>query len=388
MAAKGLLIFPILKDLNKADGILVKNEGIRKGFAENGVETDVLEFTTQGIYNGSDKLFTFHEARIQRIYEYHTLIWKKIAHYINNKGYDFIWFRIPIITPYIASFVKNIKKKTPQRQIIIEYGAYPYVTELSGVKKKFYLLNKRSEAKAHYYADFVITYCGQDKVDNLVNIPINNGIDINDIPVNRGNNISKGIHFISVSSLKKWHAYERFITGIWLYIQSQGGIPIHFNIVGNGPEYEKLVTLVNELRLNSYVTFHNFKTGKELDAIYEQNHIAIGTLGFHRIGISNSSSLKNREYLARGLPIVLSTSDQDMPPNLPFVKYLKEGEEPINIGEVVAFAQKVYAMPKLNEQIRNYAEKHVTWATKIKTVLEYLNNKQVMKSQSLNRIYS
>ena len=156
-------------------------------------------------------------------------------------------------------------------------------------------------------------------------------------------------------------------------MQQQGAVPIHFNIVGKGPEYEKLVALTNDLNLNGHVTFHDFKTGKDLDVVYEENDVAIGTLGFHRIGITNSSSLKNREYFARGLPIVLSTNDLDMPATLPFVKYLPEGEEPIAIGEVVKYAQRVYQTPDLNYVIRSYAEEHISWKSKTKTVLEYLS---------------
>jgi hypothetical protein len=371
---KGLLIFPILKDLNQADGILVKNDGIRSGFILNGVEVEMLDFTSKGIFSQEEQLYRFHPNRYRRIFQYNRLIWRELGRYVRSKEYQFIWFRAPIITAPIAQFIRKIKKEAPSCRIIIEYGAYPFVNELSGLRKTIYLLNRKNESIAHRYADFVITYCGQEKVDNLENIPINNGIDLSHIPV-VDNKIDTGqrINFISVSSLKKWHAYERFIAGLASYIQHPNAVPVHFNIIGNGPEFGKLVNLTNELRLNEYVTFHNFKTGKELDAIYQQNHVAIGTLGFHRIGITNSSSLKNREYFGRGLPIVISTPDKDMPEELPYVKYVPEGEQPLDIQQIVTFAQSVYQNPNVNREIRQYAEEHVSWASKIKTVLEYID---------------
>ena len=90
---KGLLIFPILKDLNKADGILVKNEGIRGGFLENGIDVDVLEFNTSGIFNKDEQVYAFHPDRYRRIYQYNTTAWKRIGEHIRQKNYDFIWFR-------------------------------------------------------------------------------------------------------------------------------------------------------------------------------------------------------------------------------------------------------------------------------------------------------
>jgi hypothetical protein len=386
----GMLIFPILKDLNEADGILVKNEGIKTGFLDNGIEVDVLEFNSRGIFNRNDQVYTFHSGRYRRIYQYNTAVWEKIAVYILKKNYDFIWFRIPLINSSIAKFIRTLKENAPGCKIIIEYGAYPYVNELSGLKKMFYQLNRGNEKKAHGYADFVVTYCGQDRVDNLPNIPINNGIDLEHISIVNGQkNLSRRINFISVSSLKKWHAYERIIAGISLYLKTSGALHVHFNIVGNGPEYAKLVALTDELKLNDFITFHDFKTGKELDLIYEENDVAIGTLGFHRIGITNSSSLKNREYLARGLPIVLSTKDQDMPDGLPFVKYVPEGEEPVQIAELVKFAQEIYKRPKVNEAIRSYAEVHVSWKSKIKTVLTYLTDENIKSTQTIQtKIFS
>jgi glycosyltransferase involved in cell wall biosynthesis len=372
---KGLLIFPILKDLNKADGILVKNEGIRKGFLQNKIDLDVLEFTTQGVFNGAQRIFPFSSNRYRRIYQYHLKLWKRISDYITPKKYDFIWFRIPVISPPISRFVESLKNKAPDCKIILEYGAYPFVNELTLVRKAMYLMNRHHEKKVHRLADFVITYSGQRAVDGVINIPIDNGIDLDDVPmIGRTEQRISRLNFISVSSLKKWHAYERFIYGMADYINSRRTIPVHFNIVGNGPEYEKLRDLVNDLRLQEHVTFHGFKTGPELDSIYEQSHIAVGTLGFHRIGITKSSSLKNREYFARGLPVVLSTPDKDMPAELAFVKYVSAGEEPVNVEQLVDFAHRVYSTPALHQSIRSYASRSLSWASKIKTVLHYLSD--------------
>jgi len=374
-AGKGLLIFPLLKDLSKADGILVKNEGIRRGFIANGIDVDTLEFNTGGVFNGDEKIYSFSPGRYARIFQYNVTAWKNILAYITRKQYDFIWFRIPILTPPIAWFVKGLKKAYPHCTILLEYGAYPYVNELGRFKRTLFHLNRGYEKMTHRNADYVITYSGQQSVDNLPNIPINNGIDLDNIPVADPGPIDRQLNFISVSSLKKWHAYERFIAGLPAYLSKPGHLPIHFDIVGNGPEFDKLVQLVDELKLKEQITFHKFKTGAELDAIYARNHVAIGTLGFHRIGITNSSSLKNREYFARGLPIVLSTPDLDMPPSLPYVLYVPEGEEPVDIAAVVAFAQRAYR-PGLNREIRAYADAHVSWTSKIAEVLPYLTQRQ------------
>jgi glycosyltransferase involved in cell wall biosynthesis len=368
---KGLLIFPIYKDLSKKDAILFKNEGIRKGFLANNVDVHVCEFTKDGMFIENKLVLPFKKGKLGRSIDFHFRCWFTLADYCTKHQYDFIWLRLPLINPAIANFIKKVKQQT-NTSLILEYGAYPYKKELSGATLLYYNLNRRSELKAHRYADYMITYCGQEEVDGVPNIPIDNGIDLDGIPVSHPVNPENGINLISVSSLKKWHAYERFIMGISEYVKKPGSAKIHFHIVGAGPEYDNLVKVKDQLGLQDYVTFHSFKTGAELDEIYKANHIAIGTLGFHRIGITNSSSLKNREYFARGLPVVLSTPDKDMPSNLSYVLYVEAGENPVDVGSVVEFAKKVYKEESINDKIRNEAEEKVSWNSKIRTVLDFI----------------
>lgn len=373
---RGLLLFPIFKDLNKADGILVKNDGIRKGFLKNGVAVDVLDFTSEGLFINEKKFYSFHSSRYVRSLQTIFGIWKPILKMICSNQYDFLWLRLSlhhILSGQSTSFVKRLKESCPSCKIILEYGAYPFAGELSKSQRILYSIMKGRERITHKYSDFAITYSGQKFVDNLINIPINNGIELDDLPVVHGElKEGESIHLISVSSLKKWHAYERILLGLHEYAKANTGREVHFNIVGNGPEYDKLNELAATFNLQDLVTFHNYLSGEKLDKVYAVNHIAIGTLGFHRIGITNSSSLKNREYMGRGLPIVLSTKDLDMPGELPFVKYVPEGETAIDISDIVSFAEAIYSNGELNKQIREYSEKNISWASKIKTVLRYL----------------
>ncbi|MGV3527643.1 MAG: glycosyltransferase [Flavisolibacter sp.] len=369
---KALLIFPILKDLNPADGILVKNEGIRKGFIQNDVEIDVLEFTSAGVLNDKERIASFSANKWQRIIQYNTAAWKRIGEFVERNNYDLIWFRMPLLQPWITSFIKQVKERKPGCRIILEYGAYPFENELSGAKKWQYRLFRTNYKLAHHFADRVITYSGQKDVDGVPNIPINNGIDVDSIPVVRSSfKDGEVLHCISVSSVKKWHAYERFISGMAEFRSGK----IVFHVVGDGPDLQKLKELAKQNSLEEKVIFHGFKTGAALDEIYNQSHLAIGTLGFHRIGLTNSSSLKNREYFARGLPIILSTPDLDMPASLPFVNYVPGDESTIDISEIMRFAKQVYQSPHLNQQIRAYAEQHLSWKSKVADVLAHLQIK-------------
>ena len=51
--------------------------------------------------------------------------------------------------------------------------------------------------------------------------------------------------------------------------------------------------------------------GEELDELFEQADMGIGSLARHRSGITHIKTLKNREYAARGLPFIYSEMDSD-----------------------------------------------------------------------------
>jgi glycosyltransferase involved in cell wall biosynthesis len=370
---KALLVFPIYTDINKEDGIVRKNNGIHKAFLHHGIAADALKFRTTGIYQGEEQVIPFSKNRYVRGWQLYAGAWKKIARYAVANSYELVWVRLPLINPFLASFIEHIKKNLPQCRIIIEYGAYPFESELTPAMQRLYRINKRYERKAHHFADYIITYTGPDSIDGVPVIPIDNGIDLDHVPLSQPDtDTQKEIRFVSVSSLKKWHAVERFIAGMPAYLAQKNAVPIHFDVIGMGSEYEKVKGLSDSLGLQQVVTFHGFQSGAGIDAIYRTSHVAIGTLGFHRIGISNSSSLKNREYFARGLPVVLSTPDKDMPADLPYVKYVPEGEEAVDIGAVVDFAKRIYSNGELAPEIRAYAEKQVSWNSKIDAVLRFV----------------
>lgn len=72
---------------------------------------------------------------------------------------------------------------------------------------------------------------------------------------------------------------------------------VYLNIVGFGvPElvdsYKKDVA---KHQLEKYIIFHSALYGKELDAVFEQSDMGIGSLARHRSGIDKIKTLKNRD---------------------------------------------------------------------------------------------
>lgn len=65
--------------------------------------------------------------------------------------------------------------------------------------------------------------------------------------------------------------------------------------------------------------FHGRLPPDRLWSMYEQMHAGIGAFGLHRSGLAAASSLKVREYLHAGLPVILQGADDALPGDFPYV---------------------------------------------------------------------
>lgn len=143
---------------------------------------------------------------------------------------------------------------------------------------------------------------------------------------------------------------------------------MYFHLVGEGPEKAKYEKLVRESGLEQYVIFHGYCTGEKLEEIYDQSTLAVETLGLHRVGISLSSSLKSREYLSKGLPLISSVDVDVIPKDYPYLFPVAGDESPIPVKEVLSFYDQVYAEgpERVRDAIRGFAE---TYCHMSKTLL-------------------
>lgn len=120
------------------------------------------------------------------------------------------------------------------------------------------------------------------------------------------------------------------------------------------------------------MVFHGFTTGKVLDDLFDQCHLAVGSLGIHRKGLTQTPELKGREYCARGIPYIIACGDPDFPTNFPHIFHLPADERPIDIKQVLTFAKKVCADPDHPQTMRRYAEEHLDWSVKMRRLKEFL----------------
>ena len=156
------------------------------------------------------------------------------------------------------------------------------------------------------------------------------------------------------------------------------------SIVGDGPAANGLRALTRDLGLEDVVRFDGMHSGAELDALFANADLALSSLGMHRLGLHRSSSLKAREYCARGIPFVIASDDPDFPEGVPFVYRVAADESPIDVAAVVEFIDKLRERsPEYMMEMRRYAEKRLTWKAKLEPVVHYVRTGEFQTTKEL-----
>lgn len=271
-----------------------------------------------------------------------------------------------LANPFFNNFLKKVKEKN--RKIILEIPTYPYDGELKnkGILRNIkYGIEKISRNKMTKYIDKIVTYSEDKIIFQKETINLSNGIDVNKISlINKEE--KKEISFLMVAGLAFWHGVDRFLYSLLQYKKNNGKEKIKFHLVGEGSETSKLKKIVEENReLQDVVIFHGFKSGEELDEIYNSSDIALGSLGNHRKGLLDGGGLKNREYCAKGIPFIKAGYDRFE--KCEFIYDVPNDESLLNIENIIEWYKNLKVTP---EEIRKYAEDNLTWDKQMKKVID------------------
>lgn len=198
-----------------------------------------------------------------------------------------------------------------------------------------------------------------------------NGIEVSSVPIRKTPVFDgKNLELLSVTQAAKWHGLDRLIYGI---AEDKNGTKVKLHIVGHGSEISVLKKLVSNLALERSVLFHGFKKGEELDTFFDKCHIAVGSLGIHRKGLTETSELKTREYCARGIPFFCSSPDSDFSREFPFLFIVPADETPIDLSTVSSFACRALSDTEHSVKMRNYAKENLDWSIKMEKLAGFLS---------------
>ena len=198
-------------------------------------------------------------------------------------------------------------------------------------------------------------------------IEIGNGIDVAAIERRRRAPAwpSPTLHVLAVASVARWHGLDRLLRAVREYQDRPARtFDVHVTVAGDGPALPPLRELAERLQLTTQVTFAGSVSGAPLQQLYESAHIAVSSLGLHRIGLTRASVLKAREYCAIGIPFIASGEDPDFAGGAPFRVVVPADESTSELVEI--FSRFGELRGQFDEELeRRFAESRLDWRHKI-----------------------
>ncbi len=259
---------------------------------------------------------------------------------------DILFFRTTSPSVKLCMMLKRFKKDIPGLRIVMEVPTY-----LKGAKEKNRSIKRiinesLGELLWHTCLDKIVLIMNDD-LDKLYDVPVihaTNGIFFDSIRPRKAHE-DDTVNLIAVSGCYYWHGYDRILRGMGEYYKGSPDREVNLYIVGDGDKVDEYISIAREYDLyEKHIFLCGVLDGEKLDDMYDKCDIALESFGGHRNNCLYSSSLKSREYAAKGMPIVTAIPllDYENETTEKWIMKCPADESPIDIKSIVDFYDRIY----------------------------------------------
>lgn len=309
-----------------------------------------------------------------------TCVFSKYEYSHDYDGYDFYYFRFEAADYWFTRFLKLLKKNNPNSKIVVEFPDYPNTYWMTTV---FHLpLKLKDYCARHKYVGCVDRFAVlNDEYKSIYGVDtlyFRNGTNIDRIEKRVPQCVPENeIHVIGVCTMFPFHGFDRFLKGMVEYYKNDPEYKIFFHIVGDGPGKELPIyqKIVNDGNIGQYVVFEGRQSGEALSKIYDGCRLAVCSLGMFRINFNIATSLKTREYLVKGLPLISGCPiDVFEGEKSEYLLEFPNDESIIEMDRVIDFYKNVYMLNEnaVIENIREFAKEKCDFAAALGNVIRYI----------------
>ncbi len=367
----------------------------------NGVECKGLFFTTDEFDNNATECFefisvpkvpkTYFRSAKQRI-AYH----QTVCNYFNQHKIetDYIYVRYPGAGKYIAKWVNEWGHKiffehlTSETLEIRLYGREnPFKWSLSSVLSRLeflywplfnewrygkFIRNNAAFGIANSMdiANYENSKAGKNYVKLINGDAVNTGnYNVVDKPLFK--NQFNMVFLKGAVTQADFNGLDRLFKGMAKY---QGPIQLHLFLYGKNLEHEK--QLIQSLGIQELVTAGDFIDKAEIDKLMPSIHLGIAALGVHRKGLKGTTTIKSREYCARGIPFIYGHNDPDFSAVKVAEKFCKEypaNDSDINMNELIEWYKNISNNTNLGLEMHNFSKLNLDYNSKMKKLKEFLS---------------
>lgn len=342
--------------------------GIQKAFKNLGFDVwrTYIDETNIMVSNGEEtKVIGKINPRFQSITR-NTSLYSAVSRFVKSNSFDMCYIRSIAATGGYVNMFKAIKKTGCK--LMVEIPTYPAKGEFNTdkvirklIRRVMAYYNKKSAKVADLYLLM------GEKADSYLGCPainIENGVDADIFNVKTHKENENEIHMIFVGKVARWHGVDRIIEGMREYYHKDSQpLEVFLHIIGPDADgtLKSCENLITEYSLENYIFIEGPKYGDESDEYFDRAHIAIASLGDHRRKIKNISLLKNKEYMARGIPFIYSMDDNMINPDWAFCHKVSKDDTPLNIDEAIEFYDSVKQDKNISLKMREMCKNEMTW---------------------------
>ena len=372
---------------HKSKGVMKKIDGEIKAFRLLGNQVNL-------IYRHNNYMVIQNDHSKQDIHincgisKYRGGMCKAIKKAIDNENYDMLYVRFPGCIDVMLYFLFKYAKSRI-KYVILELPTYPIGNELKERIKRLwknkdlvqlvyvscaYGLHRLLSRRIFKYVSYILSFFEYDKIWGIPVINVDNGIDISSIPVHEEHNFNNCINIIMVAAYSLWHGLDRAVKGLANYYEQKNSKDpsIKLTIVGTGQALEDVIQEKYYSEVKEHIDLVGTKHGKELDDLFNQANLAISSLGMHRIGLTTGSTLKTKEYCARGIPFLYSYNEKLIGDDFPYALKISANDSPVDYFDVIAFYQKCIGS-NCSEKMRAFSFQY-DWKNQIGLFLNRLQS--------------
>lgn len=328
------------------------------------------EENSAAIYNLSGEkiseiLFPTKYKFVQRVFRNYSL--KSITSRFfakHHQDIQIVYFRYVYFDPLTIKMLKTAKSNG--YFTILEIHSFPLYFWKDYLLWPIFILDLLCRKKALSYVDRIVALTDQKNLFGKETINIENGIDLKSIRPQLRNSKTGVIRIISVSYEWAVHGYDRILNGLAEYYKKKNN-KYNIEIIFVGTVLNKTKKLIKKLGIQSHVILTGKKFGSDLDEIYDHCDLGMGCLAIHRRKTQTVSTIKTREYIAKGIPFFYAGKPLSSEMSCPFALRLKSEEGPIDMDKIIEFYEKTEKIPNRVEIMRNWAQKY-TWEEQMKKV--------------------
>lgn len=346
---------------NEAIGISKKIKSQIEAFKGLGYEVTYSAYSEESI-------LIYKNDKIDFEYKYPTLTLLSVLRrfylmsacekYLHSHHYDMAYIRWDAIDVSFLKVLRMLRKQCGK--VLMDFHGYFPKMKAIGMKGKYIVYTTKINGhKLKKYVDYGLTETKNNKLFGINVMPIDTGIDLSKYMPHHYCGNKDELHMISVANETIYHGYDRVIYGLYEYYQLTKSSNVHLHLVGKMTE--KTIDLVNKLNLQKLVHLHGYKSGADLQNIYNMCNIGIGPLAPHRVGGKEGTGIKTKEYFAIGLPYFYAGTELLVPDNYPYVFNVPSTDSPIDIQSVVSFYNGIEKKDQMVEDMRNFTKQKFSW---------------------------